>query len=114
MHRDAVLPTFRLSTGTALAAATPWHSQPVTLDSPALDVMTDLTKVEGGDHPTPTKTLRQAEQAMIYQGVRMLFVVTEMPRPRRPDHQHRPARRAADGRRPFRASCASTRCASPT
>ena len=79
MHRDAVLPTFRLSTGTALAAATPWHSQPVTLDSPALDVMTDLTKVKAATiHPD--QTLRQAEQAMIYQGVRMLFVVTEMPR----------------------------------
>jgi len=79
MHRDAVLPTFRLATGTALAAATPWHSQPVTLDSPGLDVMTDLTKVKAATiHPD--HTLRQAEQAMIYQGVRMLFVVTEMPR----------------------------------
>jgi CBS-domain-containing membrane protein len=79
MHRDAVLPTFRLSAGTALAAATPWHSHPVTLDSPALDVMTDLTKVKAATiHPD--HTLRQAEQAMIYQGVRMLFVVTEMPR----------------------------------
>jgi len=27
----------------------------------------------------PAMTLRQAEQSMIYQGVRMLFVVTEMP-----------------------------------
>ena len=79
MHRDAVLPTFRLSTGTALAAATPWHSQPVTLDSPALDVVTDLTKVKAATIPAD-RTLRQAEQAMIYQGVRMLFVVTEMPR----------------------------------
>jgi len=79
MHRDAVLSTFRLSTGTALAAATPWHNQTVTLDSPALDVMTDLTKVKAATiHPD--QTLRQAEQAMIYQGVRMLFVVTEMPR----------------------------------
>ena len=79
MHRDAVLSTFRLSSGTALAAATPWHSQPVTLDSPALDVMTDLTKVKAATiHPD--QTLRQAEQTMIYLGVRMLFVVTEMPR----------------------------------
>src|SRR6188768_241160 len=78
MHRDAVLPTFRLSTGTALAAATPWHSQPVTLDSPALEVMTDLTKVKAATiHPD--QTLHLAEQTMIYQGVRMLFVVSEMP-----------------------------------
>lgn len=79
MHRDAVLPTYRLSTGTALAAATPWHSQPVTLDSPALDVMTDLTKVKAAT-VHPDQSLSQAEQTMIYLGVRMLFVVSEMPR----------------------------------
>ena len=50
----------------------------MTLDSPALEVMTDLTKVKAATiHPD--QTLRQAEQAMIYQGVRMLFVVNEMP-----------------------------------
>ena len=37
---------------------------------------------------------------MIYQGVRMLFVVTEMPLDRGPDHRHRPRRRQADARRP--------------
>ena len=79
MHRDAALPAFRLSTGTAIATASPWHNQPVTPDSPALEVMTDLTKVKAATiHPD--LTLRQAEQAMIHQGVRMLFVVTEMPR----------------------------------
>jgi CBS domain-containing protein len=40
--------------------------------------MTDLTKVKAAT-THPRTTLRQAEQAMIYQGVRMLFVVTEMP-----------------------------------
>jgi CBS domain-containing protein len=40
--------------------------------------MTDLTKVKAATiHPD--QTLRQAEQTMIYQGVRMLFVVNEMP-----------------------------------
>ena len=79
MHRDAALPAFRLAAGAAIAPASPWHSHPVTPDSPALEVMTDLTKVKAATiHPD--QTLRQAEQAMIYQGVRMLFVVTEMPR----------------------------------
>ena len=50
----------------------------MTLDSPALDVMTDLTQGQGGDR-APRSDLREAEQTMIYQGVRMLFVVTDMP-----------------------------------
>jgi CBS-domain-containing membrane protein len=78
MHPDAVMSTFRLSTGTAIAASSPWYTHSVTLDSPALDVMTDLTKVKAATIPSD-RTLRQAEQAMIYQGVRMLFVVDEMP-----------------------------------
>ena len=78
MHPDAVMTTFRLPTGTAIAASSPWYTHPVTLGSPALEVMTDLTKVKAATIP-PDHTLRQAEQAMIYQGVRMLFVVDEMP-----------------------------------
>jgi len=78
MHRDAVIPTFQLSSGTSITQASPWQTSPVTLESPALDVMTDLTKVKAATiHPD--QTLRQAEQTMIYQGVRMLFVVSEMP-----------------------------------
>ena len=78
MHRDAVIPTFQLSSGTTITQASPWQTSPVTLESPALDVMTDLTKVKAATiHPD--QTLRQAEQTMIYQGVRMLFVVNEMP-----------------------------------
>jgi CBS-domain-containing membrane protein len=79
MNPHAALSTFRLATGTAIAPASPWYTTPVTLESPALDVMTDLTKVKAATIP-PDRTLRQAEQAMIYQGVRMLFVVDEMPR----------------------------------
>ena len=78
MHPDAALPTFRLDRGTTLAQAQPTDNAPVTMASPALAVMTDLTQVKAAT-THPRTTLRQAEQAMIYQGVRMLFVVTEMP-----------------------------------
>ena len=78
MNRDAALPTFRLEPGTSIAQAKPWHHSPVTLDSPALQVMTDLTQVKAAT-THPSTTLLQAEQMMIYQGVRMLFVVTDMP-----------------------------------
>ena len=78
MHPDAALSTFRLAEGTAIAPASPWYAAPVTLDSPALDVMTDLTKVKAATI-SPDRTLGKAEQAMIHQGVRMLFVVDEMP-----------------------------------
>ena len=78
MDRNAALPTHRLQPGTAIAQARDWQTDPVTLDSPALDVMTDLTEVKAAT-VGPSTTLRQAEQIMIYQGVRMLFVVREMP-----------------------------------
>ena len=78
MNPDAALPTFRLDRGTTLAQAQPTDNAPVTLASPALAAMTDLTQVKAAT-THPRTTLRQAEQAMIYQGVRMLFVVTEMP-----------------------------------
>ncbi len=72
------LATTQLDPGTSLAQASPWHSTPVTLDSPAVAVMTDLTKVKAAT-TQPATRLRQAEQTMIFQGVRMLFVVTDMP-----------------------------------
>jgi len=75
---DHTLTTFRLAPGTAIAQAQPQGSQPVTLDSPALAVMTDLTLVKAAT-VAPGASLRQAEQTMVYQGVRMLFVVSEMP-----------------------------------
>ena len=78
MSSAAALPAFRLERGTAIAQADVSSDAPVTLDSPALDVMTDLTRVKAAT-THPTTTLRQAEQMMIYQGVRMLFVVTAMP-----------------------------------
>jgi CBS domain-containing protein len=78
MSSAAALPTFRLERGTAIAQADVSNDAPVTLDSPALDVMTDLTRVKAAT-THPATTLRHAEQLMIYQGVRMLFVVTTMP-----------------------------------
>ena len=78
MDRNTPLPTDRLQPGTVIAQARDWQSAPVRLDSPALDVMTDLTQVKAAT-TSPTTTLRQAEQIMIYQGVRMLLVVSDMP-----------------------------------
>jgi CBS domain-containing protein len=78
MHPEAPLPSFRLTPGVSMIQAAPWLSSPVTLGSPALDVMTDLTKIKAATI-RPDQTLQQAEQTMIYQGVRMLFVVSEMP-----------------------------------
>ena len=78
MERDEPLATGRLQPGTVIAQARVWQTMPVTLDSPALDLMTDLTQVKAAT-AGPTTSLRQAEQIMIYQGVRMLFVVSDMP-----------------------------------
>lgn len=78
MHRDTALPTFRLEPATSLAQTQPQAHGAVTLDSPALQVMTDLTLVKAAT-THPSASLRQAEQTMIYQGVRMLFVVSDMP-----------------------------------
>jgi CBS domain-containing protein len=78
MNQQSALPTRRLDAGATLAQAQPWRTTPVTPDSPALAVMTDLTQVKAAT-TGPRTSLRQAEQIMIYQGVRMLFVVTDMP-----------------------------------
>ena len=78
MHRDAALPTFRLQPGVSLAQVQPQAQNAVTLDAPALQVMTDLTLIKAAT-THPSTSLRQAEQMMIYQGVRMLFVVSDMP-----------------------------------
>ena len=78
MNVAAPLPSFRIDRGLSIAQARPPNSNAVTWDSPALDVMTDLTQVRAAT-THPATSLRQAEQMMIYQGVRMLFVVTDMP-----------------------------------
>jgi CBS-domain-containing membrane protein len=78
MNSDAVLPTRRLDGGATMTQAEPWAQQRVGLDSPALAVMTDLARVKAAT-TGPATRLAQAEQLMIYQGVRMLFVVERMP-----------------------------------
>lgn len=78
MNPEAALPTRRLDAGARIVQSQPWHSHPVTLDSPALQVMTDLAQVKAATTGPGTR-LAQAEQLMIYQGVRMLLVVGEMP-----------------------------------
>ena len=78
MSGSKVLPTSRLEPGTALAQTQPSMPGRVGLDAPALSVMTDLTQLRAAT-TAPSATLAQAEQTMIYQGVRMLFVVAHMP-----------------------------------
>lgn len=72
------LPTFRFPRGTSIAQAQPPQHGAVTMESAALDVMTDLTMVRAAT-VTPDTVLTQAELSMIHQGVRLLFVVSSMP-----------------------------------
>ena len=60
--RGMVGVAFGLEPGVGLAQATPWQSEPVTLGSPAIKVMTDLTLVKAATIQ-PNIPLRQAEQA---------------------------------------------------
>jgi len=78
MDRDSPLPTRQLESGTVLSQARERQGGSITLDSPALDVMTDLTEVRAAT-TAPSTTLRQVEQIMIQQGVRMLFVISDTP-----------------------------------
>ena len=72
------LPTFRFPQGTSMAQAQQPQHGVVTVQSPALDVMTDLTTVRAAT-VAPGTALAQAELSMIHQGVRLLFVVSSMP-----------------------------------
>lgn len=76
--KHSILSTFRFPEGTCIAQAQPVMGQPVTLDSPGVSVMTDLTAVRAAT-TAPDTPLTQARQTMIHQGVRLLFVVTHMP-----------------------------------
>ncbi|WP_418317445.1 hypothetical protein [Piscinibacter sakaiensis] len=78
MNPQAALATFHLSSGMSIAQTLPEARPTLTIDSPALDVMTDLSRIRAAT-TSPRTGLRQAEQVMIHQGVRMLFVVTDMP-----------------------------------
>ena len=72
------LPTYRFNDGTCIAQAQPQQLGAVSLDSPALAVMTDLTQVRAAT-VHPELSLDQAEQKMIHQGVRLLFVTANKP-----------------------------------
>lgn len=72
------LSTFRFPEGTCIAQAQPHMGVPVTLASPGRAVMTDLTHVRAATI-RPDMPLVEARQTMIHQGVRLLFVVSEMP-----------------------------------
>ena len=75
---QSALPTFRIPEGACIPQAQPAAKTRVTLDSPALEIMTDLTQVRAAT-VDPDVTLPSAEQAMIHQGVRLLFVVKDFP-----------------------------------
>lgn len=78
MLHSPALPTFRLEGSVSLVKASAGVAHRVGLDSPALGVMTDLSRVRAAVvHPDASLSL--AEQTMIHQGVRMLFVVAQMP-----------------------------------
>jgi CBS domain-containing protein len=78
LNRESALPAFRLESGVFIAQTDQGGTASVTIDSPALNVITDLTRVKAAT-VAPDISLRQAEQIMIQQGVRMLFVVSAMP-----------------------------------
>ena len=72
------LSTYRIAEGTCIAQAVPPDAPGVSLDSPALAVMTDLVAVRAAC-VGPAASLEAAEQRMRESGVRMLFVVSDMP-----------------------------------
>lgn len=77
MHATA-LSTFRFPADTCIPQAQPKAQGAVTDQSPGTEVMTDLASVKAATID-PHISLDQAEQAMIHQGVRSLFVVSGFP-----------------------------------
>lgn len=73
-----ILPSFHFPEGTRFAQSQPLTAPSVTLASPALSVMTDLALVRAAT-VRPEESLLMAREHMIHQGVRLLFVVSEMP-----------------------------------
>ena len=72
------LTTFRFDPDTCIPQAQPKLKGAVTLESSALDVMTDLAVIKA-ETIEPKVTLRDAEQVMINRGVRALFVTSNFP-----------------------------------
>jgi CBS-domain-containing membrane protein len=73
-----VLNTFRFPENTCIPQAQPKAASGVTAASSGIEVMTDLAVVRAATI-TPDTLLDKAEQAMIQQGVRSLFVVSDYP-----------------------------------
>ena len=61
-----------LATGSRIADSSP--TAHVTLDDPALDVMTDLLRVSAATTP-PEESIEEAHKLMLRRGVRLLFVL---------------------------------------
>jgi CBS domain-containing protein len=72
------LPTFRFPENTCIPQAQPQVMGRVTLESSGLEVMTDLALVKAST-VDPQSSVDRAEQVMIHQGVRLLFVVSNFP-----------------------------------
>ncbi len=75
---ETPLATFRFPENTCIPQAQPKIKGAVTLDSPGIEVMTDLAQVKAAT-VEPGTSLDKAEKAMIQQGVRSLFVVRDFP-----------------------------------
>lgn len=76
--QDLALTTFRFAPDTCIPQAQPKFKESVTLESSALDVMTDLAVVKA-ETIDPNITLPDAEKVMINRGVRALFVTSKFP-----------------------------------
>jgi CBS-domain-containing membrane protein len=72
------LTTFRFDPDTCIPQAQPKFKGSVTLESSALDVMTDLAVIKA-ETIGPQITLPEAEKVMINRGVRALFVTSNFP-----------------------------------
>jgi CBS-domain-containing membrane protein len=72
------LTTFRFDPQTCIPQAQPKLRGSVTLESSALEVMTDLAVIKA-ETIGPDITLAEAEQVMINRGVRALFVTSQFP-----------------------------------
>ena len=83
MNRDSALAPRRLQHPASIAQAEPWQTDPVTLDSPALDGHDRPDEGEGGDDAARRRRCARPSRLMIYQGVRMLFVVSRDAEPSR-------------------------------
>ena len=75
---EFALTTFRFPENTCIPQAQPKIAGGVTFASAGLEVMTDLAQVKAATID-PETMLDKAEQAMIQQGVRSLFVMSEFP-----------------------------------